>query len=93
MLATLMKVVKMMWAIRAISTMEVDEGKEMAAVMIGEYRGWNVLEAWADRSLRKWHEAGVISDTSLISVGESEVSLLFRVWPDLDISEIPPTRT
>jgi cell wall assembly regulator SMI1 len=33
----------------------------------GEYRGWNVLEAWADRSLRKWHEAGVISDTSFIS--------------------------
>jgi cell wall assembly regulator SMI1 len=47
----------------------------------GEYRGWNVLEAWADRSLRKWHEAGVISDASLISTaGESvkpKVSPLF----------------
>ncbi|KAK7693690.1 hypothetical protein QCA50_003261 [Cerrena zonata] len=28
----------------------------------GEYKGWNVLEAWADRSVRRWHEAGVISD-------------------------------
>jgi hypothetical protein len=34
--------------------------------MTGEYRGWNVLEAWADRSLRRWHEAGVITDTSLL---------------------------
>lgn len=46
----------------------------------GEYRGWNVLEAWADRSLRKWHEAGVISDASLVSAEESvktKVSPLF----------------
>jgi cell wall assembly regulator SMI1 len=34
--------------------------------MTGEYRGWNVFEAWADRSLRRWHEAGVIPDTSLL---------------------------
>ncbi|KAG6810294.1 hypothetical protein H0H92_012518 [Tricholoma furcatifolium] len=34
--------------------------------LTGEYRGWNVLEAWADRSLRRWHEAGVIPDTSLL---------------------------
>ncbi len=27
----------------------------------GEYRGWNVLEAWADRSVRRWYDAGVIS--------------------------------
>ncbi|KAF8232286.1 hypothetical protein L208DRAFT_937837 [Tricholoma matsutake] len=24
--------------------------------MTGEYRGWNVFEAWADRSLRRWRE-------------------------------------
>lgn len=30
--------------------------------LAGEYKGWNVLEAWADRSVRRWHEAGVISD-------------------------------
>lgn len=28
----------------------------------GEYKGWNTLEALADRSLRKWHQEGVISD-------------------------------
>ncbi|PPQ67640.1 hypothetical protein CVT25_012668 [Psilocybe cyanescens] len=36
----------------------------------GEYRGWNVLEAWADRSLRRWHEAGVISTDVMTPVGE-----------------------
>lgn len=28
--------------------------------LTGEYKGWNVLEAWADRSVRKWQQAGVI---------------------------------
>ena len=47
----------------------------------GEYRGWNVLEAWADRSLRKWHQAGVISDASLISADavKTKVSSLLRI--------------
>lgn len=27
----------------------------------GEYKGWNVLEAWADKSVRKWFDSGVIS--------------------------------
>ncbi|KAI0093585.1 hypothetical protein BDY19DRAFT_982573 [Irpex rosettiformis] len=31
--------------------------------LAGEYKGWNVLEAWADRSLRKWQELGIISET------------------------------
>ncbi|KAE9406710.1 hypothetical protein BT96DRAFT_963399 [Gymnopus androsaceus JB14] len=26
-------------------------------------RGWSVLEAWADKSVRKWFEAGIITDT------------------------------
>ncbi|THH20689.1 hypothetical protein EW146_g713 [Bondarzewia mesenterica] len=30
----------------------------------GEYRGWSVFEAWADKSIRKWHEAGLIPDTA-----------------------------
>ncbi|KAL1746090.1 hypothetical protein HDZ31DRAFT_34987 [Schizophyllum fasciatum] len=33
--------------------------------MTGEYRGWSVLEAWADRSLRKWYEAGLVTDFTL----------------------------
>lgn len=31
--------------------------------LAGEYKGWNVLEAWADRSLRKWQELGVVPVT------------------------------
>ncbi len=34
--------------------------------LTGEYKGWNVMEAWADRSVRKWHEAGVIVDVPLV---------------------------
>ncbi|KAF9068681.1 hypothetical protein BDP27DRAFT_1265958 [Rhodocollybia butyracea] len=30
--------------------------------LTGEYRGWSVLEAWADKSVRKWHEAGLVKD-------------------------------
>ncbi|KAH9934696.1 uncharacterized protein B0H18DRAFT_1114566 [Fomitopsis serialis] len=30
--------------------------------MTGEYKGWNVLEAWADRSIRKWQEAGLYAN-------------------------------
>ncbi|KNZ75508.1 Glucan synthesis regulatory protein [Termitomyces sp. J132] len=40
--------------------------------LTGEYRGWNVLEAWADRSLRRWHDAGVITDISLLPLEETK---------------------
>ncbi|KAJ7771667.1 hypothetical protein B0H16DRAFT_1514265 [Mycena metata] len=30
--------------------------------LAGEYRGWNVLEAWADRSIRKWYELGLVTE-------------------------------
>lgn len=39
-----------------------DSGSGGGLRMTGEYRGWSVLEAWADRSVRKWYEAGVIVD-------------------------------
>ncbi|KZT11306.1 uncharacterized protein LAESUDRAFT_720526 [Laetiporus sulphureus 93-53] len=32
--------------------------------LTGEYRGWNILEAWADRSVRRWQQAGLYSDES-----------------------------
>ncbi|EGN96207.1 hypothetical protein SERLA73DRAFT_170616 [Serpula lacrymans var. lacrymans S7.3] len=35
--------------------------------LTGEYRGWNVLEAWADRSVKKWYESGIIQDISSLS--------------------------
>ncbi|KAG9318208.1 hypothetical protein JVU11DRAFT_288 [Chiua virens] len=32
--------------------------------MTGVYRGWNPLEAWADKSVKKWFEAGLLQDIS-----------------------------
>lgn len=32
--------------------------------LAGEYRGWSVLEAWADKSVKKWRESGILSDGS-----------------------------
>lgn len=31
--------------------------------LTGEYRGWSVLEAWADKSVKRWREAGLLRDT------------------------------
>ncbi|KAJ7090303.1 hypothetical protein B0H15DRAFT_884548 [Mycena belliarum] len=39
-----------------------DSGAGGGLRMSGEYRGWSVLEAWADRSIRKWHELGLITE-------------------------------
>lgn len=58
-----------------------DTGSGGGLRYIGEYRGWNVLEAWADRSLRKWHEAGIIPDDILAPIMEEprKVSTSFVV--------------
>ncbi|KAI9509665.1 hypothetical protein F5148DRAFT_1186198 [Russula earlei] len=29
--------------------------------LTGEYRGWTTLEAWADKSVRKWQQMGLVS--------------------------------
>lgn len=39
----------------------------------GEYKGWSVMEAWADRSMRKWQEAG-IATIPLFEDGKGKVS-------------------
>ncbi|KAJ7197140.1 hypothetical protein GGX14DRAFT_471389 [Mycena pura] len=39
-----------------------DNGAGGGLRLSGEYRGWNVIEAWADKSLRKWHEMGLITE-------------------------------
>ncbi|KII89251.1 hypothetical protein PLICRDRAFT_160498 [Plicaturopsis crispa FD-325 SS-3] len=43
--------------------------------LAGEYRGWSVLDAWADRSIRRWHEAGVIPDPAEENVEEKKSQL------------------
>lgn len=30
--------------------------------LAGEYRGWTTLEAWADKSVRKWQQVGLVPD-------------------------------
>lgn len=30
--------------------------------LVGEYRGWGVLEAWADRSVKRWKESGQFTE-------------------------------
>ena len=57
--------------------------------LTGEYRGWNVLEAWADRSVRKWQQAGIIPTPETQSVtptrpAKVRISSIFMVTFDLD---------
>ncbi|KAI1794549.1 hypothetical protein LXA43DRAFT_995531 [Ganoderma leucocontextum] len=33
--------------------------------MAGEYKGWSVLEAWADKSVRRWIDAGIVPESTL----------------------------
>ncbi|EMD38350.1 hypothetical protein CERSUDRAFT_113510 [Gelatoporia subvermispora B] len=33
--------------------------------LTGEYKGWSVLEAWADRSMRRWQDAGLLPEAPL----------------------------
>ncbi|KAF9265725.1 hypothetical protein L218DRAFT_859319 [Marasmius fiardii PR-910] len=54
--------------------------------LTGEYRGWSVMEAWADRSVRKWYESGVISEK--FSSEKDKVRLLATV--DIDALDINP---
>ncbi|WWC97382.1 hypothetical protein V866_004261 [Kwoniella sp. B9012] len=42
----------------------------------GEYRGWNVLEAWWDKSVRKWESLGLGLDVEDIEKGLEEARVL-----------------
>ena len=44
--------------------------------LAGEYRGWNVLEAWWDRSVRQWEQLGLGMDVEEIERGLSEARRL-----------------
>ena len=43
-------------------TREGGEGHTGGLRLTGEYKGWNVLEAWADRSLKRWIQAGLYKE-------------------------------
>jgi cell wall assembly regulator SMI1 len=38
--------------------------------LAGEYRGWTTLEAWADKSVRKWQQVGLVPDPPLEEKGK-----------------------
>ena len=44
--------------------------------LAGEYRGWNVLEAWWDRSVRQWEQLGQGLDVEEIERGLNEARRL-----------------
>ncbi|WWC85598.1 uncharacterized protein L201_000462 [Kwoniella dendrophila CBS 6074] len=44
--------------------------------LAGEYRGWNVLEAWWDKSVRKWDSLGLGLDVEDIEKGLEEARVL-----------------
>ncbi|KAI0362341.1 hypothetical protein OH77DRAFT_1416588 [Trametes cingulata] len=46
--------------------------------LAGEYKGWSVLEAWADRSVRRWIDAGIVPENIMqphIEKGKEKASL------------------
>ncbi|KAG6864339.1 hypothetical protein C0991_010340 [Blastosporella zonata] len=61
--------------------------------LTGEYRGWNVLEAWADRSLRRWHEAGEpqVRDITHESITEVGIPILADVEDSIPAPSIAPS--
>jgi hypothetical protein len=44
--------------------------------LAGEYRGWNVLEAWWDRSVRRWEQLGLGMDIEEVERGLQEARRL-----------------
>lgn len=40
------------------------EGGPGGLRMSGVYKGWTPMEAWADKSVKKWYEAGLLQDIS-----------------------------
>lgn len=49
-----------------------DSSARVGLRLTGEYRGWNVMDAWADRSIRRWFEAGVISEADVQGKDKSQ---------------------
>ena len=45
--------------------------------LTGDYRGWSTLDAWADRSLRKWYEVGAIPESSIEPLERTKVKTYY----------------
>ncbi|KAI0797619.1 hypothetical protein C8Q75DRAFT_10744 [Abortiporus biennis] len=57
--------------------------------LAGEYRGWNVLEAWADRSVRKWQEAGLLPEPTLTPPTKAKAAGTVPAPLNLSGAEVP----
>lgn len=50
----------------------------------GEYRGWTTLEAWADKSVRKWQQMGLVPEPPVEKEkGKVCATLSWPLWPVL----------
>ncbi|KAG9004267.1 Cell wall assembly regulator [Tulasnella sp. JGI-2019a] len=50
--------------------------------LTGEYKGWNVLEAWADRSVKRWIQAGIYKEPEPEPIEK----------PDIEITSSSPAK-
>ncbi|KAG1769441.1 hypothetical protein EV702DRAFT_697414 [Suillus placidus] len=73
--------------------------------LTGEYRGLNPMEAWADRSVKKWHESGLIHGApsldekkgkarerhglGVLNLTDSDAIVPIPVFTDLKLTEEP----
>ncbi|KAG8867722.1 Cell wall assembly regulator [Serendipita sp. 405] len=57
------------------------DGGAVGLRLNGEYRGWNVLEALADRSVKKWKDAGVVTDDEYPYVDPRRLSSIAGMKP------------
>lgn len=51
--------------------------------LTGEYRGMNVLEAWADKSVRRWQETGVIPNPTTPPLSKGKVCTIALLSLDI----------
>lgn len=72
--------------------------------LTGEFKGWSVLEAWAERSVRRWQEAGIVppdeqqnspsaetKDAVGLGIGSSKAPLIPTV--SIEPAPVSPTDT
>ena len=61
--------------------------------LAGEYKGWNVLEAWWDRSVRQWEQMNMGLDVEEIERGLSEARRLAGLMAEVEEAKVGQMRT
>lgn len=60
--------------------------------LAGEYKGWNVLEAWWDRSVRQWEQMNMGLDVEEIERGLGEARRLAGLMAEVEEAKMGNTR-